>query len=67
MSFLFWACFVVRDLKKELLSYPPPPKFWAFFPPYPQTLFNTSDSYLKSVRPYDITTWVDDLIDAHIQ
>ena len=69
------ACFVVRDLGRsgcrQNYYLPPPPSplplFRPFFVPAHNSLLNTSDSYLKSVRAYDITTWVNDLIDPHIQ
>ena len=68
------ACFVVRDLCRSRCRqnyYLPPPSplpiFRPFFVPTRNSLLNTSDSYLKSVRPYDIATWVNDLIDPHIQ
>ena len=51
MSFVF-ACFVVRDLCRsgcgENYYLAPPPLF--FFVPTHNSLFDTSDSYLKSVR-----------------
>ena len=61
------------DLDRITILPPPPvlyplPIFRPIFVPTHNSLFNkTSDSYLKSVRAYDITTWVNDLIDARIQ
>ena len=50
LMLLFLACFVVRDLcrsgcRQNYYLTPPP----YFFPTH-NSLFNTSDSYLKSVR-----------------
>ena len=75
MSF-FLALFVFRDLcrsgcrQNDYLTPAPPfplPIFLPFFVATHNSVFNTSDSYLKSVYAYDITTWVNDLIDAHIE
>ena len=54
MSFVF-ACFVVRDLCRSGCGQnyylpAPPPAPPIFFVPTHNSLFNTSDSYLKSVR-----------------
>ena len=54
----------------RITIYPPPPPlpiFPAFLVPTHNSLFNTSDSYFKSVRACDILTCVNDLIDAHMQ
>ena len=58
------------DVDTITVSPPPPsplPIFRPFFVPAHNSLLNTSDSYLKSVRAYEITTWVNDLIDPNIQ
>ena len=56
--FFFLACFVVRSLCKtgcrqnfvHLFQTPPPPSLFVFFVPTHNSLSNTSDKYLKSVR-----------------